>query len=148
MAVNIAALICAADFARQREDPETAAFLEDYADFLESHVEAWTVTTEGSLVSGISTYYIRIHPVDLSDPEASENPNQGILALHNQPPGEPIDYLAKDIVDGGFLELVRYGIRKATDPVIVDSVAVVDELLKVETPFGPCWHRYNHDGYG
>ena len=148
LAVNIAALICAADFARRREDPETATFLEDYADFLESHVEAWTVTTEGSLVSGISTHYIRIHPVDLSDPEASENPNQGTLTLHNQPPGEPIDYLAKDIVDGGFLELVRYGIRKATDPVIVDSVAVVDELLKVETPFGPCWHRYNHDGYG
>lgn len=148
LAVNIAALICAADFARRREDPETAAFLEDYADFLESHVESWTVTTEGSLVPGISTHYIRIHPVDLSDPEASENPNQGTLALHNQPPGEPIHYRAKDIVDGGFLELVRYGIRKASDPMIVDSVAVVDKILGVETPFGPCWHRYNHDGYG
>jgi glucoamylase len=21
-------------------------------------------------------------------------------------------------------------------------------VLKVDTPFGPCWHRYNHDGYG
>ncbi len=148
LAVNIAALICAADFARRREDPETAAFLEDYADFLESHVESWTVTTEGSLVPGISTHYIRIHPVDLSDPEATENPNQGTLALHNQPPGALIHYRAKDIVDGGFLELVRYGIRKASDPIIVDSVAVVDKILGVETPFGPCWHRYNHDGYG
>ncbi len=21
-------------------------------------------------------------------------------------------------------------------------------MLKVETPYGPCWKRYNHDGYG
>ena len=31
---------------------------------------------------------------------------------------------------------------------IVDSLAVVDAVLKVETPLGPCWRRYNHDGYG
>ena len=24
----------------------------------------------------------------------------------------------------------------------------MDAVLKVETPFGPCWRRYNHDGYG
>jgi glucoamylase len=31
---------------------------------------------------------------------------------------------------------------------IVDSLRVVDAVLKVETPFGPCWRRYNNDGYG
>jgi glucoamylase len=25
---------------------------------------------------------------------------------------------------------------------------VVDAVLKVDTPHGPCWRRYNHDGYG
>ena len=25
---------------------------------------------------------------------------------------------------------------------------MVDAVLKVDTPFGPCWRRYNHDGYG
>jgi glucoamylase len=25
---------------------------------------------------------------------------------------------------------------------------VVDSVLRVDTPFGPCWRRYNHDGYG
>ena len=25
---------------------------------------------------------------------------------------------------------------------------MVDAVLKVDTPFGPCWKRYNHDGYG
>ena len=29
-----------------------------------------------------------------------------------------------------------------------DLSSVVDTVLKVDTPFGPCWHRYNHDGYG
>ena len=55
---------------------------------------------------------------------------------------------AKEIVDAGFLELVRYGIRKADDSIILDSLRVVDAVLKVDTPFGPCWHRYNNDGYG
>src|SRR6185312_3562202 len=54
----------------------------------------------------------------------------------------------KDIVDAGFLELVRYGIRKPGDRLIEDSLRVVDAVLKVDTPFGPCWRRYNHDGYG
>jgi glucoamylase len=40
------------------------------------------------------------------------------------------------------------GIRRANDPVIIDSVKVIDTLLKVDTPAGPCWKRYNHDGYG
>jgi glucoamylase len=51
-------------------------------------------------------------------------------------------------VDAGFLELVRYGVRKPGDPLIEDSLRVVDAVLKVDTPFGPCWRRYNHDGYG
>jgi GH15 family glucan-1,4-alpha-glucosidase len=25
---------------------------------------------------------------------------------------------------------------------------VIDHVLKVDTPIGPCWRRYNHDGYG
>jgi glucoamylase len=51
LAASIAALVCAACFARRRGDNATASFLEDYADFLECHVDAWTVTTEGRLVS-------------------------------------------------------------------------------------------------
>jgi glucoamylase len=30
----------------------------------------------------------------------------------------------------------------------VDTVKVIDALLKVDTPNGPAWHRYNDDGYG
>ena len=148
LANNIAGLISAACFARDRKDEATAAFLEEYADFLEQHIERWTVTTEGTLVAGIPRHYIRIHPVDVRDPRPIEDPNQGWLTLANVPPGQPWQHPAKEIVDAGFLELVRYGIRRPDDPVIVDSLRVIDAALKVDTPFGPCWHRYNHDGYG
>jgi glucoamylase len=37
---------------------------------------------------------------------------------------------------------------KPGQTIVEDSLRVVDATLKVETPFGPCWRRYNHDGYG
>jgi len=148
LASNIAALICAAAFARERRDEATAAFLERYADFLECHVMAWTVTTDGTLVPGIRRHFIRIQPVDPNDPEADENPDRGVLTIRNRPPGESADFPAKAVIDAGFLELVRYGIVKPGETVVEDSLRVVDATLKVDTPFGPCWRRYNHDGYG
>ncbi len=148
LASNIAALICAATYAREGGDENTAQFIEDYADFLESHIEAWTVTTEGTLVAQIKRHYIRINPVDIHNPQPNEDPNQGMLEVANRPTGSQWQFPAKEIVDAGFLELVRYGIRQPDDPAIVDSLKVVDAALKVETPVGFCWHRYNHDGYG
>jgi glucoamylase len=148
LAASIAALICAAGFARERGDKKTAQYLEEYADFLECHVEGWTVTTEGTLVPGIKKYYIRILPADINDSVPVENPNLGMLTLANIEPGQRATFPAKEIVDGGFLELVRYGVRSASDPTVLDSIRVVDKILKVDTPLGPCWHRYNHDGYG
>jgi glucoamylase len=43
---------------------------------------------------------------------------------------------------------VRFGLRAADDPRIVNTVQVIDSLLKTETDTGPVWHRYNEDGYG
>jgi glucoamylase len=147
LAVHIAALICAAEFFADRDEHSTAEFVRDYADFLESHIERWTVTTQGTLVPGISRHYIRINPADIHQC-ADEDPNCGTLFLANQAPGTRHEFPAKEIVDAGFLELVRYGIRHANDPIIQDSIRVVDAVLKVETPYGPSWRRYNHDGYG
>ena len=59
LAAIIAALICAADFARSRQQQSAASFLEEYAEFLESHVERWTVTTDGTLIPGISGHWSR-----------------------------------------------------------------------------------------
>ncbi len=148
LAVNIAALVCAADYVRATGDAATADFIGEVADFLEAHIERWTVTTQGTLVPGISKHYIRINPTVKTHSSGVEDPNNGVLSLSNQPPNAVYEYPAKDIIDAGFLELVRYGVRKATDPIIQDSVEVVDKILKVDTPYGPCWRRYNHDGYG
>ncbi|MGH7138504.1 MAG: glycoside hydrolase family 15 protein [Pirellulales bacterium] len=148
LAAHIAALICAAAFARQREQTSTARYLEDYADFLESHIDRWTVTTEGSLVPSIRRHFIRLHPADPKNHQPDEDANHGSLALRNQPPGVPSEFPGKDIVDAGFLQLVRFGVRQPGDPLIEDSLRVIDALLKVDTPCGPCWRRYNHDGYG
>ena len=148
LASNIAALICAACFARERGDEPTASFLEEHADFLERHVESWTVTTEGDLVPDVRRHFIRIHPLDPGAETPDEDPNHGFLTIRNRRPGERADFPARSVVDAGFLELVRYGIRRAGDPLIEDSLRVVDAVLKVDTPSGPCWRRYNHDGYG
>ena len=148
LAANIAALACAAEMARERGDAHAARYMWEYADFLEANLERWTVTTESTLVPGISRHYIRILPVEIGDPTPLEDPNRAMVMIKNQAPGSQYMFPAKDIVDAGFLELVRYGIRKGGDPLMEDSLRVVDQLLKVDTPHGSCWRRYNHDGYG
>ncbi len=148
LAVTIAALVAAGGIARERGDPATAAFLEGHADFLEAHVDGWTVTTHGTLLPGVPRHYIRIRPVDPLAAVPNSAPDGQLLALANQPPGGRSEYPADEVVDAGFLELVRYGIRQPDEPLIVDSLKVVDAVLKAETPCGPTWRRYNHDGYG
>ena len=46
------------------------------------------------------------------------------------------------------LALVRFGLRAADDPRILDTIKVIDALLKTDMPQGAIWHRYNGDGYG
>ncbi len=148
LASNIAALTCAAAFFQERGDSATATFVQEYADFLEAHVDEWTVTSQGSLLPGVPRHYIRILPVSMDDVSPDEDPDHGILTLANQAPGAQADVPANQVVDAGFLELVRYGIKPAGSALMEDSLRVVDALLKVDTPYGPAWRRYNHDGYG
>ena len=148
LAAVIAALICAADMARAHDSPELAHFLEEHADWIESHLEDWTVTNNGVLHPEIKRHYMRIRPPECGDPYAHEECGRETLHINNIAPGEPSDFEAREIIDAGFLELVRYGVRAAHDPLIVDSLKVVDHVLKIDTPKGPCWKRYNHDGYG
>ena len=148
LASNIAALICAAVFLRENGDENGAVFIEEYADYLERNIEAWTLTTTGSLVDGISTYYMRILPEQVGEQNPAEDKENRILHIANHSPDEESNFPARNIVDGGFLELVRYGIRAPNDPNILATVKVIDAILKTDTPVGPAWHRYNHDGYG
>ena len=79
-----------------------------------------------------------------SRPEAPADPNNALIEIANGGGQHP----ARNVVGGDFLQLVRLGVRAADDPLVVDSVAVIDQVLKRDLPQGPCWRRYNHDGYG
>ena len=144
LATVIAGLVCAAEFARQRNETGAADFILPYADWLAAHVEEWTVTTAGELVEGFPRHYIRINPADPETPDPHADPNTTMLDVANDGGAYP----ARNIVSCDFLQLVRLGIRAADDPLVRDTIAVADRVLKTELPQGPCWRRYNHDGYG
>jgi len=71
----------------------------------------------------------------------------GFVPIKNRPP-QAGRAEASLVVSPDALALVRFGLRAADDPRIVNTVRVIDALLKVDLPAGPCWHRYNGDGYG
>jgi glucoamylase len=140
----IAGLVCAAEFARRYAGQETSSFILDYADWLAAHVEDWTVTHGGELLPGKPTHYIRITPADPDHAAAPCAPDNALLQVANGAGSWP----ARNVVSVDFLELVRLGLRDARDPLMLDSIAVADHVLKRDLPQGPCWRRYNHDAYG
>lgn len=148
LAAHIAGLICASNFAKERGEQAISIYFGDYADFLRQHIERWTVTDCGAILPEVPRHFIRMLPMDLSNPTCSEDPNNVQITIQNRADVVKSRFAARDIVDAGFLELVRYGIYSPDNPLIVDSLKVIDHVLKVVTPAGPCWRRYNHDGYG
>ncbi len=52
------------------------------------------------------------------------------------------------MIDAGFLELVRLGLKPVNDTAVTESLPVVDATIETNTASGPGWHRYNGDGYG
>jgi len=139
MAAEIAGLVCAAEIARKNGAKEDAERYLHAADDWAAHLEKWLATTSGHLGGPQASqgYYIRINN--------NLDPNDGYrLDVHNG--GGVWD--ERDVVDAGFLELVRLGIRRPDDATIARSVEVIDSTIRVETPNGPSFRRYNHDGYG
>jgi glucan 1,4-alpha-glucosidase len=139
IAAEIAGLICAADIARKNGAAEDARHYLQTADDWNAHLEGWLVTSTGHLggADDPGAYYMRI--------DNNTDPNDGHkLDVRNG--GGAWD--ERDVADAGFLELVRLGIRPANDPTIERSVKIVDATIRVETPNGPSFHRYSHDGYG
>jgi glucoamylase len=148
LAAVIAGLLCAADMARAYDSTELANFIEVYADWIEANLDEWTTTNDGVLLPEVRRHYMRIRPPAAGEPFHNGQIPVGHLLMANREPGEKVLFEDREIIDAGFLELVRYGVRRADDPLIVDSLKVVDHVLKIDTPNGPSWRRYNHDGYG
>ncbi|MGH9599192.1 MAG: glycoside hydrolase family 15 protein, partial [Terracidiphilus sp.] len=102
----------------------------------------------GVLHPKIKRHNMRIRPPESGEAYTGEGGGKETIHLQNRPPGTRDTFGAREIIDAGFLELVRYGVRRADDPLMVDSLKVVDAVLKRDLPEGPGWLRYNYDGYG
>ena len=145
LATEISALLAAADFAEKNNEPGIAAYCRETADYWNDNVEYWTYVTGTDLAkeAGVEGYYIRINPTGL----AAKDLNEKSMRIKNHPEDESFVKIS-EFVSADALALVRFGLRSADDPKILNTIKVIDIKLKVDTPFGPCWHRYNKDGYG
>ncbi len=146
LAVEISALLAAADFADAVGEKKLGGYLRDTADAWNDNIERWTYATDTDLARkvGVEGYYVRIAP---PDSDGASSPLQGFVPIKNRPPGDSTAPAAQ-IVSPDALALVRFGLRAPDDPRILNTIKVIDALLRVELPQGPCWYRYNGDGYG
>jgi glucoamylase len=143
LAVEVAALVAAADFASESDETSMAIYLRETADTWNANIEHWTYVADTDLARDcdVGGYYVRLAPVDIAN---AASPAHRLLPIVDSP--SPQD--AADVVSPDALALVRFGLRAADDPRIVNTVTVIDRLLKSETATGPLWHRYNGDRYG
>jgi glucoamylase len=141
-AAVITGLTVASEIARASGDAASADRYQAAADDDAGKVEARMFTTEGTLGDG--DYFLRL--------SRNENPNDHLpLGENNGQAALPED----QIIDGGFLELVRYGVRAADAPSILASLPEYDDQqredrLRVRYDLNgvPGWRRYGNDGYG
>jgi glucoamylase len=147
LAAEISSLLAAADLADLTGHSDQAQTMRDSADAWNDNIERWTYASGTDLAQqlGIQGYYVRIAPP--STDAAAASPTQGFVPIKNRPPGEDGER-AYHIISPDALALVRFGLRAADDPRIVNTLRAIDALLAVELPQGPCWYRYNGDGYG
>lgn len=146
LAVVVAGLLAAADFADEANERSIANYLRETSDIWNEQIERWTYATGTTLAkkAGVDGYYVRIAPPEIAE---APSPNQGFVPIKNRPPGES-ELPMTQLISPDALALVRFGLRAPDDPRILNTVKVIDTLLKTETATGPVWHRYNGDGYG
>lgn len=146
LAVQVAALLAAADLAEVCEIEGAAEFLRDTADTWNEQIEDWIYVTDTALTHevGVAGYYVRIAPEVPGEARAQP---RGQVEVRNRFANES-HVTADELISTDALALVRFGLRAADDPRIVDTVKVIDHVLRVDLPYGPGWKRYNGDGYG
>lgn len=146
VSAEIAALLAAADLAELHHEPAIATYMRETADVWNESIDRWMYVTGNDWCREfkVDGYYVRIAPVKTGD---GVSRFQESIPVKNVSPAEASN-LACHLISPDALALVRFGLRTADDPRILDTVKIIDALLKVETPQGPIWHRYNGDGYG
>lgn len=135
IAAEIAALDAAVLWSRkQSRSVDRAAVWAATARRWDGALEQETFTRTGRLGPG---YYLRISGD--GRPDAAE-----LVDIANQ--GGVWDQ--REIVDPSFLELVRLGVRQASDDRVTAALAVVDTASSAQARGMTMWYRYPHDGYG
>lgn len=151
-AAIITGLVAAADIAKLAKDDVNAKRYAAAADKYSANVEKTMFTTTGvfNKAPANGKYFLRI--------TENNNPND------NGPLGErngKVGLTESEVLDGGFLELVRYGVRSPSSYAIVETLPELDDTslpdeLRVKYEFSfpgvegkfPGWRRYGKDGYG
>lgn len=138
LAAAIAALV--AGSAHRFLDAAEREYALSLADDWNARLETWVYAEDTDLdhEHGTRGHYVRITP-------PCETAERGRVVLKNRA-GESVR--TRDLLGLEFLYLVRLGLRARDDRRIRDTVKLVDKLLRVTTPTGIFYHRYNEDGYG
>ena len=142
IAAEIAGLTAASSIAATHGDAARSRLYQATADYFQRNIKNWDVTSTGP--DSASPYFIRL--------SKTGDPNAAITySLGNG--GPTLDQ--RSVIDGGFQELVRLGELPVTDPVIQNSLTVLDNQISVSTPSGVGYYRYGDsaadgsaDGYG
>ena len=137
VAVAIAALVAAAAWL----EGDARAYALDLADDWNERVEQWCYVAGTALAgeTGVAGYYVRLAP-----PEKDGGLTGSVLLRNRNGETIPAAPSSPSISPSS----VRLGLRAHNDPRVLDTMKVVDAVLKVETPSGPVYRRYNDDGYG
>jgi glucoamylase len=137
LAVEVAALVAAAAWLEGAE----REYALQLADSWNERIEEWTYVEHTDLAAAhdVRGYYVRIGP----PPGAGGL--RGCVEVANRG-GETVPATA--LVGLDFLYLTRLGLRAGDDQRISDTLRVADAVLRVDTPRGPAFHRYEQDGYG
>jgi glucoamylase len=146
LAVAVASLLAAAEIAEALDVDAAPALLRDTADAWNEQIEDWVYVRDTPLAreAGVAGYYIRVAPE--SPQTEGPDPHRQVQVRNHEAGSGSI--AADALVSADALALVRFGLRAPDDPRILDTVAVIDKVLKVDLPQGPGWRRYNLDGYG
>jgi glucoamylase len=146
VATEIAALLVAADLADAASNTIAAQYLRETADAWNASIDRWLYVRGTALarLHHVDGYYARVAAPDHGD---AASPSQGFVPIKNRPPAEATGPAAP-MVSLDALAFVRFGLRAAQDPRILNTIKIIDATLKVDTPCGPVWRRYQGDAYG
>jgi glucoamylase len=146
IASQIAALYCGAELARATGDLTRAHRYQATADAWSlrpgDNIEAWTFTRTGGVGDG--HYFVRVEGASRWDQVWNPNDDELYWIANGGP-----QLREKDVLDGGFLELVRLGVRGPLATSIQDTLGEYDSNLGVLIPGrGMGYYRYTGDHYG